>query len=386
MCVCVLGPPRLRRRYDLTFQFETELELKHERSERQRDLVLYLPDAIDVVDTREQTAWRVEVGAHRPTTRRNARARAPRTRAHARTRSHARTHAHTLDDERGVCDCLRRAESGRARARAHALEWFLDIVATSHDRAEGNRSSGCKSEREGGSRTSQRRRAALVPGSLQAVFFVFRFKKTTAVDARAAHRARNRGIRDHDSREGTAAVRSRAASPWWCFVCGATHRAPLICGVCLRHRPRAPLLCGVCLRHRPRAPFLCGVSLRRHPPRRVLDHTISSTTSRGSTARRAPSTTRAACRAARRTTRTRRQRAQARRPRRSCRSARRSPTTRRATWRRESSRARRRSRATSSRSAASFYIRSASVPPFLHLRSNFPTSFERNADATATRE
>ena len=46
--------------YDLTFQFETELALHHARDARQRDLVLYLPDAVTVVDAKESSAWRVE--------------------------------------------------------------------------------------------------------------------------------------------------------------------------------------------------------------------------------------------------------------------------------------------------------------------------------------
>ena len=42
--------------YDLTFQFEP-IELTHERSASQRDLVLYLPDQIIVVDTKKRDAW-----------------------------------------------------------------------------------------------------------------------------------------------------------------------------------------------------------------------------------------------------------------------------------------------------------------------------------------
>lgn len=42
--------------YDLTFQFES-IDLKHERSDAQKDLVLYLPDQIIVVDTKKGDAW-----------------------------------------------------------------------------------------------------------------------------------------------------------------------------------------------------------------------------------------------------------------------------------------------------------------------------------------
>eukprot|EP00614_Pseudopedinella_elastica_P015350 CAMPEP_0172582350 /NCGR_PEP_ID=MMETSP1068-20121228/1770_1 /TAXON_ID=35684 /ORGANISM="Pseudopedinella elastica, Strain CCMP716" /LENGTH=831 /DNA_ID=CAMNT_0013375675 /DNA_START=47 /DNA_END=2542 /DNA_ORIENTATION=- len=42
--------------YDLTFQFEP-IDLVHERSATQRDLVLYLPDQIIVVDTKKKDAW-----------------------------------------------------------------------------------------------------------------------------------------------------------------------------------------------------------------------------------------------------------------------------------------------------------------------------------------
>jgi anthranilate synthase len=42
--------------YDLTFQFEP-IKLKHERSAAQRDLVLYLPDQIIVVDAKKKDAW-----------------------------------------------------------------------------------------------------------------------------------------------------------------------------------------------------------------------------------------------------------------------------------------------------------------------------------------
>jgi len=42
--------------YDLTFQFEP-IKLTHARSESQRDLVLYLPDQIIVVDAKRKDAW-----------------------------------------------------------------------------------------------------------------------------------------------------------------------------------------------------------------------------------------------------------------------------------------------------------------------------------------
>lgn len=44
--------------YDLTFQFEP-IDLKQERSSDQRDLVLYLPDTILVVDQDKRDAWKV---------------------------------------------------------------------------------------------------------------------------------------------------------------------------------------------------------------------------------------------------------------------------------------------------------------------------------------
>ena len=43
--------------YDLTFQFEP-IRLKHARSASQRDMVLYLPDELLVVDRRKETAFR----------------------------------------------------------------------------------------------------------------------------------------------------------------------------------------------------------------------------------------------------------------------------------------------------------------------------------------
>jgi|TARA_B110000208_G_scaffold143456_1_gene173058 anthranilate synthase len=48
--------------YDLTFQFESvKLNEAHERDARDRDLLLYLPDAIVVSDgTTQQVAWRIE--------------------------------------------------------------------------------------------------------------------------------------------------------------------------------------------------------------------------------------------------------------------------------------------------------------------------------------
>lgn len=52
MCVCVLrvlGVLGWLRRYDLTFQFDT-IPLKHDRDGSQKDLLLYLPDSILVVD------------------------------------------------------------------------------------------------------------------------------------------------------------------------------------------------------------------------------------------------------------------------------------------------------------------------------------------------
>jgi len=42
--------------YDLTFQFEP-IKMKHDRDEAQRDLVLFLPDQIIVVDTKKNDAW-----------------------------------------------------------------------------------------------------------------------------------------------------------------------------------------------------------------------------------------------------------------------------------------------------------------------------------------
>jgi len=45
--------------YDLTFQFEP-IDLKLERPDSQRDVVLYLPDRILVVDQDKRTAWRLE--------------------------------------------------------------------------------------------------------------------------------------------------------------------------------------------------------------------------------------------------------------------------------------------------------------------------------------
>ena len=42
--------------YDLTFQFEP-ITLSHERSDAQRDIVLYLPDQIIVVDAKKRDAW-----------------------------------------------------------------------------------------------------------------------------------------------------------------------------------------------------------------------------------------------------------------------------------------------------------------------------------------
>lgn len=42
--------------YDLTFQFEP-IALSHERSDAQRDIVLYLPDQIIVVDAKKRDAW-----------------------------------------------------------------------------------------------------------------------------------------------------------------------------------------------------------------------------------------------------------------------------------------------------------------------------------------
>lgn len=44
--------------YDLMFQFEP-IELTHPRDPRQRDVVLYMPDSILVVDKRENRAWKV---------------------------------------------------------------------------------------------------------------------------------------------------------------------------------------------------------------------------------------------------------------------------------------------------------------------------------------
>lgn len=44
--------------YDLTFQFE-RIDLKKEREGSQRDLVLYLPDEIIVVDNQKNDAWTV---------------------------------------------------------------------------------------------------------------------------------------------------------------------------------------------------------------------------------------------------------------------------------------------------------------------------------------
>jgi anthranilate synthase len=44
--------------YDLTFQFES-INLKQERDQEQRDLVLYLPDRIIVVDQDKRDAWRM---------------------------------------------------------------------------------------------------------------------------------------------------------------------------------------------------------------------------------------------------------------------------------------------------------------------------------------
>jgi anthranilate synthase len=45
--------------YDLTFQFEP-IELKKGRSEEQRDLVMYLPDEIVVVDQQKKAAWKIK--------------------------------------------------------------------------------------------------------------------------------------------------------------------------------------------------------------------------------------------------------------------------------------------------------------------------------------
>lgn len=45
--------------YDLMFQFEP-IELTHVRDPNQRDLVVYLPDSILVVDKRENRAWKVD--------------------------------------------------------------------------------------------------------------------------------------------------------------------------------------------------------------------------------------------------------------------------------------------------------------------------------------
>jgi len=45
--------------YDLTFQFEP-IELRNERPESQRDVVLFLPDDILVVDLDKRSAWRLQ--------------------------------------------------------------------------------------------------------------------------------------------------------------------------------------------------------------------------------------------------------------------------------------------------------------------------------------
>ena len=45
--------------YDLTFQFEP-IDLRNERPESQRDVVLYLPDNILVVDQDKRSAWRLQ--------------------------------------------------------------------------------------------------------------------------------------------------------------------------------------------------------------------------------------------------------------------------------------------------------------------------------------
>ena len=44
--------------YDLTFQFET-IKLFHEREKSQRDLVMFLPDEIVVVDNQKKSAWKI---------------------------------------------------------------------------------------------------------------------------------------------------------------------------------------------------------------------------------------------------------------------------------------------------------------------------------------
>ncbi|AGK96474.1 anthranilate synthase component I [Clostridium pasteurianum] len=43
--------------YDLVFQFEPEIELKKERSDKQQDLVLYLPDRLTVVDNESKDGY-----------------------------------------------------------------------------------------------------------------------------------------------------------------------------------------------------------------------------------------------------------------------------------------------------------------------------------------
>lgn len=47
--------------YDLTFQFEP-VKLKRPRDPKQRDLVLYLPDEILIIDVLSNAAWRLQVG------------------------------------------------------------------------------------------------------------------------------------------------------------------------------------------------------------------------------------------------------------------------------------------------------------------------------------